>query len=797
MMPVQPKQGKRRLLPKSNRKVFRFLGSAATGAAILVLAVAQGAKAQVVADGTTSTTVTVGADGAVTVGIAPVTRNGVSLNRFDEFNVAEEGLSLDNRAEAARTIVNEVTGRNESTLRGDVDVLGQRAHVIIANPNGIVVDGTRFFNTGRVALTTGEIGTTDRLIAPFVTQMNVTSTVTGGVVRIEGGGLAGQMDAVDIIAHQIMVNGEIRNDSDSPNAGIRLIGGQSRTEFESAIVPGNTDLNWGTVRPTTSAASDAILIEILRPGALRANRIGIQVTEAGAGVRLAGNALATSREFSLSSTGKVIVVDAAIEGTGGVFLAGSDVQVENSTIDGVNSTAIIDAGAQGLSLATSRLTAAEVIVRSVGPAAFSNSVVDANAGNLTITSGAGLRFSETSLEAANSTFLTAADGTNVSGSSITARGNTVIETGSLVVENANDRSRVVAENGSLLIQTHEGDLVNDGGLLQGAIEIAGVATQDGTSAQGAVTLNVAGSLRNRSGAELAVIFGLADSVSIRTGADVENRAGRIVAGDDLKIVAVGNVLNLAALPTGTITSDVVTHTRRGKRLWWTFWLRRERIAETSYDYGAQLSDSAVPSMSAAGSVTISADEVINQGGTISAATGDLHLRAVRVETIGVGYGRVKVTQVCALRCTSASEGFAGVQSSGLFADGDIGITASEQVSNVGSVLQAGQNVTIDSPDVTVAALAAPMPIQRPGGLHNLFSGAQVWLYMRDYFGVVIAGTGALTLNSTAAIRIVGGALEGQSVVTPTGQTIVRPPSDLATPGQQMIGWFQSLPLVRN
>lgn len=796
-MPAPPKQAKPRPLQKSRQKVRRLLGSTAVSAAVFCLLVAQVANAQVVIDGTTSTTVTVGADGAVTVGIAPVTRNGVSLNRFEEFNVARAGLSFDNRTEAARTIVNEVTGQNISTLSGDVGVLGQRAHVIIANPNGIVVDGTRFFNTGRVALTTGEIGTADRLIAPTVNQMNVTSTVTGGVIRIQGGGLAGQMDAVDIIAHEIKVNGEIRNDSDGANAGIRLIGGHSRTEFESSIVPGNTDLNWGTVSPTTSARSDGFLIEVLRPGALRANLIGIQVTNAGAGVRFAGSALATSRTFSLSSTGKVVVVDAAIEGTGGVVLSGSEVQIANSTVNSPNSTVIVDAGATGLSLASSRLTAAEIALRSAGPVAFDKGVVAANAGNLTVASGAELRFSDSSLAAGNSIFVTSAGGASVLGSSVSARGDLVMEAASLVVGNATDRSRIVAENGSLLVQTHQGDLVNNGGLLQGAIDSPGVATKDGTEAEGAVTFKVAGSLRNRSGAELAVILGLADSVSIRTGADVENRAGRIVAGADLKIVAVGDVLNLAALPTGKITSDVVTTTRYGKRLWWTLWLVQERITETSFDYGEQLSDSALPVMSAVGSVTVTADEVINQGGAISAGAGDLHLRALRVETIGIGYGKVKVTKVCALVCTSTSEGFASVQVSGLFANGNIGITTTQGVSNLGSVIQAGQNVTITSPDVSVAALAVPMPIQRPGGLHNLFRGSQVWLYMRDHFGKIAATNGIVTVNSSAPVRIVGGALEGSRIVTTSGQSIVRAPSDLATPGQPKIGWFQDVPLVRN
>jgi filamentous hemagglutinin family protein len=775
----------------------QFFGHTALYAALTVVAASHPVSAQVLIDGTTSTTVTVGANGAVTVGIAPVTGNGVSLNRFEDFNVPEAGLSLDNRTEAARTIVNEVTGQNSSTLRGDVDVLGQRAHVIIANPNGIVVDGTRFFNTGRVALTTGEIGTTNRLIAPSVTQLNVTSTVDSGVIRIEGGGLAGQMDAVDIIAHEILVNGEIRNDSDSPNAGIRLIAGNSRTEFESSVVPGNAELNWGTVTPTTTASSDAVLIEILRPGALRANRIGIQVTDAGAGVRMAGDAFATSREFSLSSTGKVTVVGATISGAGGVALAGSGVDLGNSTVESATSTVIVNAAQQGLTFTTTRLTAAQVLLQSDGNVRFSDSIIDANAGNLTVTSGEALEFSGSTLTAANSILMAADQSAQVSGTIISARGNSVIEAGSLSVTNGTARSRIVAENGSLLIKTHTGDLVNEGGLLQGALDIDGVTTLDGREADGAVTLDVAGSLYNRSGAELAVIFGLVDSVSISTGVDVQNLAGRIAAGDAIRIVAAGNVLNLAALPDGTIAPEVITHTRRGKRLWWTFWLRRERITETTFDFGQILEETALPVISAAGSVTITADEIINHGGTVSAASGDLHLRAIRVETLGIGNGRVVVTQVCTIRCTGSSEGSAGVQVSGLFAGGNVAITASGGVTNTGSVIQAEKDVTITSPDVSVSALAAPMAIQRPGGLHNLFMGPQVWLYMRDYFGFIISANGVLKIESAAPVRLTGGSLDGESVVTTSGQTIVRPPSDLATPSQQMIGWFQNLPLIRN
>ena len=775
----------------------RLYGSTLLGFAMLALVCALPVAGQVAIDGTTSTTVTVGTNGAVTVGIAPVTRNGVSFNRFEEFNVPREGLSFDNRVEAARTIVNEVTGQNISVLRGDVDVLGQRAHVIIANPNGIVIDGTRFFNTGRIALTTGKIGNTDRLIAPLVTQMNVTSAVDTGTIRIEGGGLAGQMDAVDIIAHKIMVAGEIRNDAQSPNAGIRLIAGRSRTEFESSVIPGNAELNWGTAIPASAAQSDAVLIEILRPGTLRANRIGIQVTEAGAGVRMAGNALATSREFSLTSTGNVTVVDAIIVGTSRAALSGSQVILTNTSIDSPNGSVVINTGREGLSLTTTRLIAADILLSSQGGMAFSKSMIEANAGSLTVTSGQGLSFSESAMIAANSVFVGSDKNTTISDSTVTARGNVVIDASALSVVSVANRSTVVAENGSLLIQTRDGDLVNDGGLLQGAIVVPGVATNSGTQAEGAVTLNVAGSLRNRSDAQLAVIFGLADTVSIYAGANVENTAGRISAGGDIKVIAAGDVLNFSALPNGTLTPKITTQSRPGKRLWWTFWLRNQRITETIIDYGAILGAQALATIAASGSLTVTADEIVNRGGSLATLLGDIHLRAVRVETIGLGFGRVRVTRVCSFSCKSSSNGASGFQKSGVFAGGSMTISASRSMTNFGSVIAAHDNITIASPDVIVKAQASPMYIQRPGGLYNLFMGPKVWVYMRDYFGVIAAAKGVLKIESTAPVKLSGGSLDGVSVVIAAGRTVVRPPSDLAIPRQKMIGWFKNLPLIRN
>jgi filamentous hemagglutinin len=82
---------------------------------------------------------------------------------------------------AARIILNEVNGGSPSQLRGYIEVGGQRAEVIIANPAGISVDGGGFINASRATLTTGTpqfnaIGGLDSFL------------VRGGTVTIDGAG---------------------------------------------------------------------------------------------------------------------------------------------------------------------------------------------------------------------------------------------------------------------------------------------------------------------------------------------------------------------------------------------------------------------------------------------------------------------------------------------------------------------------------------------------------------------------------------------------------------------------------
>ncbi|WP_321818832.1 MULTISPECIES: filamentous hemagglutinin N-terminal domain-containing protein, partial [unclassified Paraburkholderia] len=186
------------------------------------------ASTGVVADGGTNTSVTTTASGHSTVSIAPAV-GGVSNNTYSSFNVSSAGVDLDNTAANARTIVNQVTSTSPSLIEGTINVLGSRANVILANPNGITVNGGSFLNAGHVVLTTGSVSFDDLSIATGDIQRNVVITTTGGSINIGAGGLSGTLVNLDLVARQITVDGLVSNAYTSSTGGVRLIAGDSTT----------------------------------------------------------------------------------------------------------------------------------------------------------------------------------------------------------------------------------------------------------------------------------------------------------------------------------------------------------------------------------------------------------------------------------------------------------------------------------------------------------------------------------------------------------------------------------------
>lgn len=279
----------------------RFPRGCGTAALALIALAARCHASGVVADGSTATTVNVGAGGRITVGVAGAV-GGVSTNSYREFNVPRAGVDLDNATARARTILNQVTGTNPSLLEGPLSVLGPRANVVIANPNGISVNGMVVQNIGNLALTTGQVSFNDFTVNGQL-QRNLILTTNRGLIDIGPAGLSGTLLNLELIAKQLRVGGKVENYYTDANSRVRAVVGDSHAEIDASVSPGDNLTPWISYTAGTGATSKQIALDITAAGSLIGGRVELIVTDQGAGVRNAGAAYATAGDFVISDSG--------------------------------------------------------------------------------------------------------------------------------------------------------------------------------------------------------------------------------------------------------------------------------------------------------------------------------------------------------------------------------------------------------------------------------------------------------------------------------------------------------------
>ena len=162
------------------------------------------------------------ANGIPLVNITAPSSGGVSRNEYETFNVPDKGAILNNSYTLSKTelagyvqgnnnmaerpakiIVNEVTGAGSTSMDGFLEVAGNRADVVIANPNGITVNGGGFINTGKAFLTTGKpVYDGEDHLQRF--------DITGGDILIEGKGLGGkETGSLAILSRAVRINAGI------------------------------------------------------------------------------------------------------------------------------------------------------------------------------------------------------------------------------------------------------------------------------------------------------------------------------------------------------------------------------------------------------------------------------------------------------------------------------------------------------------------------------------------------------------------------------------------------------------
>ena len=225
------------------------------------------------------------ANGIPLVNITAPSSGGVSRNEYETFNVPDKGAILNNSYTLSKTelagyvqgnnnmaerpakiIVNEVTGAGSTSMDGFLEVAGNRADVVIANPNGITVNGGGFINTGKAFLTTGKpVYDGEDHLQRF--------DITGGDILIEGKGLGGkETGSLAILSRAVKINAGIWAKDLHITTGANTVDAKT---LEASAIEGKGG------RPAFALDTAAI-------GGMYAGRITLVGTEKGLGVNNSG-----------------------------------------------------------------------------------------------------------------------------------------------------------------------------------------------------------------------------------------------------------------------------------------------------------------------------------------------------------------------------------------------------------------------------------------------------------------------------------------------------------------------------
>ena len=306
-------------------------------------------------DGTTNTNIDKAGNGVPVVNIANPNTTGLSHNKFSEYNVGKEGLILNNSRDTtvntqlggyiygnsnltsnAKVILNEVTSTSRSQLNGYTEVAGQRADLIIANPNGLSVNGAGFINTSNVTLTTG---------TPIINAGNLKSfNILGGDISIDGDGLDSMgQDSTSIYTHFLKLNAKMH-----------------AKDLDIKLGKNSIDANTKQIISSTNSNEVALLLDASALGGMYANRISLVGTDKGLGVNLPPEVLASAGEITITNDGninlqkisasediKIIASSGNIELNDNLYSknsttlqANNDVKINNGTIASKNSVDI-------------------------------------------------------------------------------------------------------------------------------------------------------------------------------------------------------------------------------------------------------------------------------------------------------------------------------------------------------------------------------------------------------------------------------------------------------------------------
>ncbi|QXG45367.1 two-partner secretion domain-containing protein [Pseudomonas viridiflava] len=520
-------------------------------------------QAEGIAVSGTGTTLGQAGNGVPIINIATPNASGLSHNQFQQYNVDSQGVILNNstnqtqstqlggiivgnsnlRGTAANTILNEVVGANASQLRGYTEVAGQAARVIVANPYGISCNGCGFINTPQVTLTTGKpILDANGQLQRF--------NVQGGSISIDGVGLnADNVDQFDIITRSAKINAELH--------AKRL-----------NVITGRNDVDAQTLNPTALAddgsSKPELAIDSSALGGMYAGAIRLVGTEAGVGVRLAGDLAASGGDIQIDANGHLNVMQVAASGAVNVRANTAEV---NGPVYAGSSLAMTTGG----DLTTRQNVAArDALTLSAGGQLRNSAVIEAgvNADNSRNASGdvtlsANSLTNSGSITASRALQATVTQTLNNQGATLNGQASAWVAAG--VIDNRQS-GRILSQGGNADINASQvlnaqSGLISSSGNLKITAQTLDNSQQGKLSSGAVLTARISGQVLNQLG-----IINSAGGLLLNTGT-VDNRTGEISSLGNLTatLVQFDNSSSGRLLANGTLqlTADTLNNQNAG------------------------------------------------------------------------------------------------------------------------------------------------------------------------------------------------------------------------------------------
>ncbi|WP_392563531.1 filamentous hemagglutinin N-terminal domain-containing protein [Orbus wheelerorum] len=315
-------------------KPLSFLTFVALG---MVSVVAQSSANTIIADKSADksqqATIIDGGKHSTVVNIQEANQAGVSHNKYTQFDVSQKGVILNNSAQSstvtnieitgrysvdtiagnsnlarsgsAKVILNEINSQRASQLNGYIEVVGQKAQVVIANAAGITCNRCGFINADRATLTTG------KLIMGEDGKLNGYQ-VERGSINIKGEFDSSEQDYTDLIARAVNINDKIQAKN------LTVITGKNTVSHDLQTID---KLDSDDNKPE-------LAIDVAALGGMYADKIKLVSTETGVGVNNDGEIGRASNVDSI-----IITVDGKITHNGGIGMADTNIININASED--------------------------------------------------------------------------------------------------------------------------------------------------------------------------------------------------------------------------------------------------------------------------------------------------------------------------------------------------------------------------------------------------------------------------------------------------------------------------------